>query len=281
MPVAAGLWTNEYIAAEHFAEDLKAARAFGIEEICLEVLLEGDSATGLPKIDRTSLTQVSKIMPQIRAAGLKYSIVMQSWPRQPLFAGPTDTARWQQAYLAEIKEKLLPRLAGFPPVRLCLGTDFGPLENQPAFWQTVFSEIRAAAPQQVKLLYSANMKTANKIAFWDACDEIGLFYPATIADAPRKFSREWHPKAAELARTFGKPIYLTHAYLISANKLLEFQNRLRFWPEDVAVNGINLNNIVTRTPLTDTLDYYGVADRPEFLEYLKTYTGENTDIGSK
>lgn len=253
------------------AEKLK--NDFACRELSVELMVVADSGTGLPKISRTSLVEVSRLFLGLQRYDFSYTIQLHHSNFRPLFFPDQkiDAETWFSAYEKEIREELLPRLASAKVNRLSLGTYFEPLESETKHWQALFQSVRQAT--KIPLLYVASVERAGKIRFWESCDEIGIFYQTSIEQNDKVYAREWNEKLSALARKEKKPLFVAQANLIGENKLIQLENRLRFWDQDVALKGLVVNNIFPIPAVCDTNTYFGLAKDTEIVEFLKGYVG--------
>lgn len=253
------------------AENLK--NDFASRELSVELMVVADSGTGLPKISRTSLVEVSRLFLGLQKYDFSYTIQLHHSNFRPLFFPDQkfNTEAWFSAYEKEIREELLPRLASAKVNRLTLGTYFEPIESETKHWQALFQSVRQVT--KIPLLYVASVERAGKIRFWQSCDEIGIFYQTSIEQNDKVYAREWNEKLSALALKEKKPIFVAQANLIGENKLIQLENRLRFWDEDVVLKGLVVNNIFPIPAVCDTNTYFGLAKDEAMLDYLKGYVG--------
>jgi hypothetical protein len=251
----------------------KLKNDFACRELSVELMVVADSSTGLPKISRTSLVEVSRLFLGLQKYDFSYTIQLHHSNFRPLFIPDQkiNTDAWFAAYQKEIQEELLPRLASAKVNRIALGTYFEPLESQTKHWQALFRSVRQVS--RIPLLYVASVERAGQIGFWQSCDEIGIFYQTSIEQNDKVYARKWNEKLSALARREQKPLFIAQANLIGENKLVQLENRLRFWDKNVNLKGLVINNIFPVPAVCDTNAYFGLANDNEILNYLKDYSG--------
>jgi hypothetical protein len=253
------------------AEKLK--NDFTARELSVELMVVADSGTGLPKISRTSLVEVSRLILGLQRYGFSYTIQLHHSNFRPLFFPDQkiNAETWFTAYEKEIREELLPRLASAKVNRLSLGTYYEPIESETKHWQALFQSVRRVT--KIPLLYVASVERAGQIRFWQSCDEIGIFYQTSIEQNDKVYARKWNEKLSALALKEKKPLFIAQANLIGENKQIQLENRLRFWDENVSLNGLVVNNIFPIPAVCDTNAYFGLGQDAELLEYLRDYAG--------
>ena len=250
-------------------EEMK--KDFSAKTLTLELMVVGDSATGLPKISRTSLVEFSRLILGLQSYDFSFSILLHHSNFRPLFLenNKIDTLQWFAEYEREIIEELLPRLKGVKVNRLGLGTYYEPLESATESWKKLFANVRKKTG--IPLLYVSAVEQAEKIRFWQGCDEIGIFYQTSIEQNDKVYAQKWNAKLSALALREKKPLFIAQANLIGENKLIQLQNRLRFWDDDVSINGLVINNIFPCPAPCDSNAYFGLQKEEEVKDFIRKY----------
>lgn len=279
IPVFSGLRLDYAINLSKFQEEDLLIKKYGLKGLVIELMVVGDSATGFPKISRTSLTQLSRILPMIIKDRTPLSLVLHHSHLKPLFFESNslysgyklDTLKWFDKYQKEITDELLPRLkydssTNIQINRIIIGTYYSPLENCTSNWHSLFNHLKNHT--EIPLSYATAVENVSKVKFWSSSSEIGVFYQSGTEENDKVYARKWNQYLSNFSKKIGKPIFITQANLIGNNKSNQFKNRIRFWENDVAVSGITLNNIFNQSALADTHHYFGLSGETQLLEYL-------------
>jgi hypothetical protein len=268
-----GLRINSYIDLAETARQLDTLGGLGFRHWALEWEVVRDSATQLPKISRTSLTQFSRLLPLFRARNLTYEVVCSTPERDSLrIQRPADPVQVDTFFteLALEYRQAVQRFADYPPTHWTLGQDLEALEPHHAAWHKVLRQVRAVCPG-VPLGYSVHIERIETLGFSTALDFIGLTYrPRPLADT-KTYGQAWHPIVVRHCQAWGKPSRITAANILERPRVLTLKNRLRFWPQGNAPQAVILNTVYPFPALTDTLTPYGLGSDAALQDYLKAY----------
>jgi hypothetical protein len=275
IPVVPGIRIDSYVEIDQARADLDKLAGLGFSNLTIELTVMADTATGFPKINRSSLTQLSRYLPLIRERGWGWNLVLAHENGKPLFFENTpiaDTGLWFGRYRSELLE-LRGRFAEYPPTLWFVGDDFEPLENLTDEWGLLFATLRDSLGTEsgIRLGYCAAADRADQLVIWQHTDIIGLHYRITPLSHSRTYARSRHEIIGNLAIRTGKPVFICQSQLVEKDKLLPLKNKFRFWPESVKIEGITINSIYPVSAFSDTLTYYGIGNRPEVLDWLNSY----------
>jgi hypothetical protein len=245
-----------------------AIRQNNIGAPAIELLVQADTATGLPKINRLSLVYLSRLLPLLQGKDIPYTLILTHNFLHPLFLNaPPPAELWFSQYLRELQQLCKERLQSYPPQNLVLGSHFWAVEKEKKHWQGLIDSLKFYFSG--KIGYATVPEAIPLIQFWEKLDFIGIHHPGGIRGEEKKFAQKWHPIITQIALRNQKPLMITQANLIGPDKLLQLQNRLRFWGNNVAFVGITINNIAPQTALSDTFaEYFGIAHDIELQKYL-------------
>jgi hypothetical protein len=234
----------------------------------IELLVQADTATGLPKINRLSLVYLSRLLPLLQDGAIPYTLILTHDSAHPLFLNaPPPAEFWFSQYRQELQQLCKERLSQHPPQNFILGSHFWAVEKEKNRWNALIDSLKPYFKGRIG--YATVPEAIPLIDFWEKLDLIGIHHPGAIRGEEKKFARKWHPIITQIALRHKKPLMLTQTNLIGPDKLLQLQNRLRFWGNNVAIEGITINNIAPQTALSDTFSqYFGIADDIELQKYL-------------
>lgn len=267
-PLWAGIRLDTSIDTARLAKDLIAVDSLGIRDYAIELIVYTDTITGFPKISRTSLTQLSRVLPIFRGRAL--TLVLTRVATRPIWiAGKIRPTQWFERYCEELNE-LAQRTKSAYVWRVALGNDFQPLEQYANEWALLAQS--NIFDKKVRLTYITNLDRVQSFGAWKAFDEIGIHYQTASDLSEKSFARRWNPIVSEVAYKLNKPVFIANANLIDKNKKTQLEYRLSFWQENVALSGVVLNSIFDRPALIDTVRYFGCAQDTALLNYIKAYT---------
>lgn len=264
-------WDDEAIPAQEVEADCRALRQIGADALMIEFLMAPDSA-GLPRLLLPDSAEWPALRGPLESGGFRLSVSLNHGTRHPLFTHPAPPDLWLARLEQEISQRLLPRLAGLPLERLCLGTDFRPLEPYAQDWGRTIGRLRAELAtrfhQPVKLTYAAAAERLEKASFWSWCDEIGLIYPPRQERQPSDL-RRLHRLADSVCREHDRPLFVAQANLIGPDKTTQIEQRLSFWPDSLRHKGLTLNTLFHRSIWSDSSHYYGAANDTAFRAWIR------------
>lgn len=260
-----GVRLDSAIDTARLRQGMVAADTFGVHDYSLELIVYADTVTGLPKISRTSLTQLSRVLPLL--GGRALTLILTRVADRPVYI--EDKVRpqsWFSAYRIELIE-LAKRIKGFSLKRVAIGNDFQPLEKYANEWRKLAKDTLFGA--KTRTIYVANLDRAESFEAFDAFDEIGVHYQ-TAADASEKaFARKWNKSISALALKLKKPVFIANANLIDKDKKTQLKYRLSFWADKVMLSGLTINSIFAYPALVDTVAYFGCAGDTALTNFVK------------
>jgi Glycoside Hydrolase Family 113 len=142
---------------------------------------------------------------------LEYQVTAQEW-RGTL--RPRDPARWWRGY-----EALMLKFAGLAArqraVALCVGSELGSMDTDPAPWAKLVKEVRRR--YRGKLIYSANWDHYDQVRIWHLVDLAGLsayFQLTAPGERPtlQRLTHSWREQRVQIERWLvrtGKPLIFT------------------------------------------------------------------------
>lgn len=272
VPVSFSLRLDSRIEFPVLATDFATVRQAGARTVYLEMMLEQNPETRLPKFNRTALVQLPQVLALAKEHQLQVGLIVAHSEIFPLFPGDSagcPVPAWFAKYRTELAD-MLGRCQGTALQRIVIGTEFGPVEGETAQWDSLLAWVRTQTP--APLVYTRFVGSlSHPPDLWRRVDEIGLAYEAAPDGNTKRACRDWNTRAGALAREMGKPVFISGANLLMQEKDLQFQNRLRFWEEDVRLSGLNINCIYTVTALTDTSQYFALPPGSPEREVVEGY----------
>ncbi|MEM0995674.1 MAG: hypothetical protein AAGN35_01280 [Bacteroidota bacterium] len=266
IPLAWGMRMESPADEAEINANLAKMRDLVTRQIVLELPVEADSA-GLPRIKALPLGSFVTLARQYK---IRFNLALTTLRPQDLFPRGeiADPNAWFDRYTDEV-DSLLQVLAGYPPERVILGNDWRPAEAHPNHFRTLLKDLRT--DYRNRFAYGARVDRLEEIPFWAACQEIAIDYTPTAAGDLKATSRKINPRAGEFAAGQRLPIFIFRANIIGPEPALQLKNRLRFWPERTPMSGICINTIYPTIAARDSVTYYGLAQEPEFFEFMEEY----------
>lgn len=267
VPIAWGMRFDTPAAAGELNSNLAKLREMVMRELVIELPLRADSA-GLPIVPPLPLGDLSTLLGRYKV-GLHLvfapSAQEELFPEGRMKATP---AAWFAALQQQV-DSTLRLLKHYPIDRVVIGSHLGPVEQYTNEWGGLLDGLRKG--RKTLFSYGSDPSGLRKLGFLAHCDELAIDYPPAADDNPKPFSRAQNTLVAQLADSLQKPVFIFRANIMGEQQAEQFQNRLRFWPDQVQLNGVVVNSLYARIPMLDSTSYYGLADNPEFSAFLKEY----------
>jgi hypothetical protein len=108
----------------------------------------------------------------------------------------------------------------------------------------------------------------------DVIDWEGNYELAVIHDAPpdevfKPYFRKVNGALSEKALKHNRSLFIAQSNLLGEQKLLLFKNQLRFWDEQVIIEGLTINSLYCTSSLADSSTRFGLAKDKHLVEYVK------------
>lgn len=238
------------------------------DALLVEIPLHADSA-GLPVISiPSSIFQDLAGMAAKKQVDLSLAL-STSHPRE-LFPEEVkwEVGQWFEAYRLELNG-LLQAFDSHPPKRLILGNDWSNVEIEAEAWTELMADLRKRHPE-LRLGYGKLGGEAHP-TWWNACDFLAVEYPALADPNPKPRAMKLNPNIGETALSLDKPILIYRANLMGPYKTISLKNQLRFWQEEVKLEGLFINSLYARIPPLDSTSYFGLQEAPDLLEFIRDY----------
>lgn len=268
---------EDFIDQKKAVNDLAAIDSFGIGTVYLELVVEGNASTGLPKINRTALVNLSRLLPKIKALGLKYGLILSESDRFPLFpeeAPQPAATEWFGKYRQELTGlHTRCQRAGSQPTRVVIGADFVAVEADLRQWERSIAHCRELFPG-TPIVYSALVERHREVPLWAAVDEIGVMYVPPLDGNYKRAHRTWNRNISQLAQRESKPVFISHANITLAEKEWQLKNKFRFWAEEVELTGVNVNTVFGLSVLSDTTEYFALPPGSDARSFLADYIAQ-------
>jgi len=272
VPLALGLRIDDPIDPVLRSQDVETIKQLAIRHIVVELPVEAEAKSGLPKINRYARSELKKVITAYGSAGCRVTLQLTYFNYKMLFPDTLPQVEpdiWFAAYWAEI-QALLQRIDYQHNVeRIVLGSDFQAMEPYAGHWAKLITDVRTVYTG--KVTYAADLRRVEALKFWSAADEIGIRYYFDPGKDYKVSAQKLNPIAGLVAQKLSKPIYIASANVIGKDKTLMFKNVLRFWPEEVALSGVVINSIYPATVVTFKDPYFYVPENDEFRDEIIQY----------
>jgi hypothetical protein len=267
VPLAMGMRLNESADAAQLSPNLAELRSIKVRNLILELPLVAD---------RSSLPHVAVDVPK-EAKGLldQYRVHLQlifcnnNEAELFPFGHPTDPKAWFSGLHTEICRNL-DLLKGFPLERVIIGGTLLQVAKETEHWRDLLMQLRKSYPG-IPFSIGGRTELLEDSELAALSDEITIDYLPMAGKELKPESRTENQRIAALAQKLGKPIFIYRANIIGEDQLIQFKNRLRFWPEGVKLNGLAINTLYATVPTRDDHTYYGLRDNPDFMEFVQAY----------
>ena len=268
--VAVGIRIDEFLPEEQFRSDLKGLSEKKFQILQIELPLLADSQTIFPKINRTALFQLSKILSQSEITPFQIQVMVTRTHLDQLFpAGKPDSLEtWKHYYWQELKE-ILNRIPSNRMQIFWIGNDFQPIETEQEFWKTITDSVRKhPLHTNLKIGYAARTERITNLPIWQYFDYIGIQNEIPADRNYKMYAKKHHTEISKFSDSLQKNIWITNLNLLETDKLLQCKNSLRFW-ESKPISGITVNTIYPITAIHDSVTRFGVAKRPDLIQFLQ------------
>ena len=238
------------------------------EAIMVELPVFADSS-GMPRISTTGLEDLAQ-------AALDYQTPLTlalctTNPKELFPAGDfseDESASWFAAYAAEV-EGVLAYFQAHPPVRLILGNDWLLVEEYASNWNALLEGLRLGHPY-LRLGYGSDL-VAGYPEWWRNCDFLAVEYMVIADPNPKRLAMQQNPIYGQAGLDLDRPLLIYQSNLMGPDKAILLQNQLRFWEDEVEVEGLFINTLYARIPALDSSSYFGVQNDQAFWDFLAEY----------
>lgn len=267
VPIVWGMRLNEPADASELSPNLAKLRELVMRSLVIELPLKADSA-GLPRITVDAPGEIVGLMGRFK---VRLHLAICNTNEEELFpiGRPANPALWFQTLRAEIHRNL-EVLETYPPDRVIIGGDMLQVGYAVDEWRNLLAGLRVDFPG---ILFSVGGRTEflDSSGLGALSDELCIDYPPMAGEELKAECRVENQHISDLAGKTSKPVFMYRANIIGETPLIQFKNRLRFWPDETQVSGICINTIYPKVPARDDHTYYGLADDADLLSYLQAY----------
>lgn len=246
-----------------------------LTDLLIDVPLDYDSITQGPMLDSLTLQALDRALAHYPEQAGQLHLALTSDNPGELFRArtrPLDLAWCHQLDSCMQLVEELSEAAGFTVKRMIIGNNWEPFEAYLDGRARVYDLHHARS--SVRLAYGIDITRLDSIESLAEMDELALGYPPQPTLAPKPFCRKWNKKASEKAQMAGLPIFIFQGNILEVQSRYAFENRLRFWSDEVEVEGLTLNSIYTASSLSEGESYFGLTDEAGFLAALEKYLGQ-------
>lgn len=273
VPISWGMRLNDLEDAKEIGPNLASIRELGMRNISIELPLVADSA-GFPSIPTHIPSETPGLLLRFK---VKFNLIISTTNKESLFpeAAVMSPKEWFAILEQEVKKEL-GNLKIYMPSRVIIGSDLKPSFEYFDEWKTLLQNLRNSFPN-VKFSIGGRAEEMQKSGLAEISDEFAIDYPPLVGENLKAQSRDQNSEIAAMAKGIGKSIYIYRANIIGPSPLIQIQNRLRFWPENLEINGICINTLAGKVAARDSKTYYGLADNEDAIDYLKYYKLKGQD----
>lgn len=273
IPIIWGMRVNDAEDMKAIDGNVDAVEKEGLHEIFIELPLRADSMD-LPILGAGISPSACQYM---SGKHFSYQIGICTINEEELF--PERALMSPKAWFSSLEEQIrghLELLKIHLPKRVIIGSDLKPSYQYHAEWKQLFEGLRKDFPG---ILFSigGRYEDLEKGDMIGISDELCVDYPPLVGEDLKSQSRELNAQIGKLALKEKKALYIFRANIMGPNPKIQIQNRFRFWPEALAINGICINSLTAKVPFADAKTYYGLADNPEAIAYLEAYQNKGAD----
>lgn len=267
VPLIWGMRFDSPAAEADANPNLAMLRDLKMRDLMLELPLVADT-NGLPSIPMLPFGSMKGLLLNYRV-GLNLTIAptatKEVFPKDSLTVSPDA---WFAALRTEI-QRVLDAFAPCPIDRVVVGSSLTPVEQYGDLWKSTFDSLRRGG--EIMFSYGSTLENLANFPLLKASDEFALDYRPMSGDDLKDQSRDYHAQIEHITDSLHMPLFIFRANILGEDPVLQFKNRLRFWQPKTRFRGLAVNTLYSRIPFRDSTSYYGVADNPDFLEFVKEY----------
>ncbi len=267
VPLAMGMRLNESADAAQLSPNLAELRSIMVRNLILEVPLVADR-NGLPVVPVDVPKDAKGLLDKYRVR-LQLAFCNNNEEEFFPFGHPADLKAWFSGLQTEISRNL-DLLKGFPLERVIIGGTLLQVAKETEHWRTLLMQLRKSYPG-IPFSIGARTELLENSKLAALSDEITIDYLPMAGKELKPESRTENQRIAALAQRLGKPVFIYRANIIGEEQLIQFKNRLRFWPAGAKLNGLAINTLYAIVPTRDDHTYYGLKDNPDFMEFVQAY----------
>jgi hypothetical protein len=264
------IWGMRFDSPESEREvnaNLALMRDLKMRELMLELPLLCDSA-GLPFVPDLPIGSMKGLLLSYRV-GLHLTFA----PTNSKSLFPSDSLTVQpEAWFERLEKEINQVMEVFSPCpidRVVVGSNLQPVEAFTSMWQSTFDSLRKG--RETLFSYGGSL---DRLADFDnlrVSDEFALDYRPISGEDMKAESRDYHEEIQYITDSLHMPLFVFRANIIGEDPLMQFKNRLRFWRPQTRHRGMAINTLYAPIPPRDAKTYYGLADNPEFMEFVHEY----------
>ncbi|MEM8899661.1 MAG: hypothetical protein AAGC85_16220 [Bacteroidota bacterium] len=172
-------------------------------------------------------------------------------------------------YFSEISGILL-RSNAYKPFRISFYGEFFQDDESILALNKFVQQVREAIPSvQGNIYYGVQAELLDETFEWEVPDGISLVYVPGSFEGKAKHYYELNKRVGELAVAKEKPLMILRTNLLGDRKYKEFLLQLSYWPEEVRLEGINLNTLYCETAFLDEESPFALAKEFSLKRYLQ------------
>lgn len=235
--------------------------------LLVEVPIAADSS-GQPRISMQGLAGLAQLAKESQTP---LTIALTTTYSTELF--PEEEIRDIDSWFFSLENDIVGMMSGFaawPPERLVLCNDWHPVNPETGAWVGLVEHL-GARYKDLQLGYGWNGE-GNPPEWAGKCDFLALEYPALADPNPKPRAMELNPTFGQVAMDLPLPLLIYRANLMGPYKTIALKNQLRFWPEELELQGIFINSLYPKVAPLDTTSYFGLHTSPDLLDFLEEYS---------
>lgn len=226
--------------------------------LLVEVPVQADS-NGLPSIPALNFA------PLAETGATDLHLAFGSITDTLLF--PEDQSELAPDWFPNLLQVLDTFLQSCSPKKVILGNYWEQTLDFEEEWKLLLEELKKKYPQ---VEFGLGWVAAASIPdFVGAGDFLALEYPPL--NEPKREAMSLNQELGGRALELGLPVYVYRANLMGKDKPDQLRNILRFWPDEVEVQGVVLNSIYDRIPSLDSSSYFGIVRDQPLQDFLEEY----------
>lgn len=268
VPVIGGISLGQAYDFMRWKQDSSLSKVYHLSAWMIEwpLILEDEAAHS--KFNYYEPSVLDSLLPLLESASIPYYLAF-SLPR--IEENPFIQVALSKCF-ADISGILL-RSASYPPAKVIFtGEFFQTPETSNALNDFVVQMGSEFTAFKGEIVYALALEAVDReFLDWSIPDVIGICYPPSASLNQRSLfynqNRHWSRWLIEQ----DKPGLIVESNLLGAQKLERFTYQLRYWEEEVVLEGIVLNSLYSQLSLSDSNSYFALAIEDAFKNYLNEY----------
>lgn len=133
-----------------------------------------------------------------------------------------------------------------------------------------FPTWKSALPQTSLYIAGRHQSLLSEVIDWEGDYELAVIHDAPPDQVYKPYFRKVNHALSEKAIKHGRHLFVAQSNILGGQKLLLFKNQLRFWDEELELDGLVINSLYCTSSLADSSTRFGLAKDLDLLEYVKS-----------